>query len=197
MNAVLTRLGVSAELQAFLNLDELQFCYGDDREYFDIGFHIVPTTTNIWLAGSEAATNLIISSSAMNAIAYLCLHSHQYPDLAKLTLLSLGNLPHPAQLKWIRTRWQKRKITLVFNNDLTGRVCDIMVAMGVRGKVCRFRWSSGQVSVWSDSLDLEFNPERLTLNSFQKSAGIRTGIRTRKPSIHNTYLDQLKDEHYK
>jgi len=71
VNEQLITLGVPPELQAFFNLHELYFDYDDTFEYFDFGFHLVPTNSGIWLAGRPLTTDLIITSSAMEAIAFL------------------------------------------------------------------------------------------------------------------------------
>jgi hypothetical protein len=32
---------------------------------------------------------------------------HRYPNLDDLSFIALGNVPHPGQLTWIKSRWQK------------------------------------------------------------------------------------------
>ena len=191
MHSLLTELGVSKELQAYFDIDEPRFDYGDEQEFFGSGFHIVPTTGDLWLAGNYPATELIITSSAMEAIAYMTLNAWRHPVNAVLSFIAIGNLPHARQLNWIRACCQKRKITLVFGNDLLGRLADIVVAAGIRNKALRLYWHDDRVQLYVNNRSFEANPEKLSLNSFEKAAGIRTGIRTRKPAYHNTFLEQL------
>ncbi|MES2108727.1 MAG: hypothetical protein V4577_08275 [Bacteroidota bacterium] len=194
MEDLLTELGVSKELQAFFNITEPLFNYGNDLEYFGSGIHFIPTTSNLWVAGNDMATELVITSSAMEAIAYLSLNTYRYPVTETICFIAIGNLPHAAQLNWIRVNRQKRKITLVFGNDLLGRLTDIAVACGLCNKAVRLCWSDGGVEVFANGKQFKADPELLTLNNFEKAAGVRTGIRTRKPIRHDTFLEQLKHD---
>lgn len=191
MHPLLTELGVSEELQAYFDIDELRFDYGDEQEFFGSGFHIVPTTGDLWLAGNYPASNLIVTSSAMEALAYMALNAWRHPANAVLSFIAIGNLPHTRQLNWIRAYCQKRKITLVFGNDLLGRLADIAVAAGIRNKALSLYWHNGKVQLTMNNNVFEADPENLSLNSFEKAAGFRTGIRTRKPTRHITFLEQL------
>ncbi|MFC0513162.1 hypothetical protein ACFFGT_03085 [Mucilaginibacter angelicae] len=191
MHPLLTELGVSEELQAYFDIDELRFDYGDEQEFFGPGFHLVPTTSDLWLAGNYPATELIITSSAMEALAYMALNAWRHPANTVLSFIAIGNLPHTRQLNWIRAYCQKRKITLVFGNDLLGRLADITVAAGIRNKALRLYWHNGKVQLTMNNTVFEADPEKLSLNSFEKAAGFRTCIRTRKPTRHNTFLEQL------
>jgi hypothetical protein len=192
MHPFLTELGVSQELQAYFDIGELRFDYGDDQEMFGPGFHLVPVTADLWLAGNYPATELIITSSAMEAIAYMVLNAWRHPAGAVLSFIALGNRPHPQQLRWIRDYCQKRKITLVFSNDLTGRLADIVVASGIRNKTVRLRWEKNAVQASLNGAVFQFAPESLSLNAFEKAASVRTGIRTRKPLHHYSFLEQLR-----
>jgi hypothetical protein len=194
MHPLLTALGVSKELQAYFDIDELRFDYGDEQEFFGQGYHIVPTTADLWLAGNYPATELIITSSGMEAIAYMALNAWRHPANAVLSFIAIGNLPHARQLNWIRAYCQKRKITLVFGNDLPGRLADIVVAAGIRNKALRLNWQNGKIQLYLNNTVFEADPEKLSLNSFEKAAGFRTAIRTRKPAHYNTFLEQLTYE---
>jgi hypothetical protein len=112
--------------------------------------------------------------------------------IGSLSLIAVGNLPCRPQLAWMRSYCQKRKITLVFARDLTGRLADITIAAGIRNRRIRLQWKEEQVICKANGATFSASPEVLTLNSFEKAAGFRTGICTRKPNLHNTFLDQLR-----
>ncbi|MFD0764488.1 hypothetical protein ACFQZI_06465 [Mucilaginibacter lutimaris] len=194
MHQLLTKLGVSAELQAFFNDPDGCFSYGNEQEIFGQGFHFVPLTKDIWMKGSYPATELIITSSAMEAIAYMALNAWRHPDASSLSFIAVGLRPQTEQLEWISRYCLKRKITLVFPNDLCGRVADIVVAAGIRQKPVRAVWQQTKVRLYVNSLSLDLAPEKVSLNVFEKAAAVRTAIRTRKPARSNTYLEQLIDE---
>ena len=192
MNALLTKLGVPEKVQRFFNAAELLFCYGEHFEHYGDSFHRVPTTTNLWIAGNEMAREVIVTSTAMETIAFLTINRHRYPDPEILTFLAIGNLAHPGQLNWIRDAFPKRKFTLVFGNDLLGRLADIKVGAGLHGKhVCLLR-SDVRIRITCENRLFEFEQDNLSLNAFEKMSGLRTGIRTHKPKEFNTFLDQLK-----
>lgn len=192
MNPLLTKLGVPTEVQAFFNIHELLFCYGEHFEHFESGLHRVPTTQNLWLAGKELTREVIITSTAMEAIAYSTFNYHRYPDFESLSFIAVGNLPHPGQLNWIRSNYPKRKFTLVFGKDLLGKLADIRVAAGLVNKAIRFLRTDTQIQIKHDNKVYSFGQDSLSLNAFEKAAGLRTGIRTSKPKHFDTYLDQLK-----
>ena len=81
---------VPAEVQALFNIHELLFTYGDNFEHFDTGFHRVPTTQNIWLAGKDLSREVVITSTAMEAIAYLSVNLYRYPDLNALSFIAVA-----------------------------------------------------------------------------------------------------------
>ena len=181
MNPLLTKLGVPKEVQTFFNIDELLFAYGEHFEHFDAGFHRVPTTQNIWLAGKDLSREVIITSTAMEAIAYLSVNLHRYRDLDGLSFIAIGNLAHPGQLSWIKANYPKRKFTLVFGKDLLGKLADIRIAAGLKEKTIRLLHSGIRVQIMCDNKQYGFDQDNLSLNAFEKASGLRTGIRTCKP----------------
>src|SRR5579872_5779193 len=98
MNPILTKLGVPPGVQAFFNAGELMFDYGGHFEHFDFGFHLVPTTPNLFIAGGDMNGELVIASSVMEAIAFFTIMGHRYSNLNVVSAIAIGNLPHPVQL---------------------------------------------------------------------------------------------------
>jgi len=189
----LTELGVPDEIQNFFNCNELRFYYGDDIEEFSNDFHLIPATRNLWMAGEGVGRDVIITSSAIEAISFLTCNKHRFPDFKSLTLVAVGNLPHTEQGIYIKKLYPKRQFTLAFGNDLYGRLADIKIAAGLANKPVRLLYSDAVIRVTFEGLTYEFEYARLSLNAFKKAFGLRTGISTVKPKIHNTFLDQLKN----
>jgi len=192
MNALLTAMGVPAIIQEFFHTEELLFNYGGHYEQYTERFHRVPTTRHLWLAGNDHTHQVIITSSAMEAVAFLTLNRHRYPVLNSITCIAIGNLPHDGQLRWIRSQFPKQKYTLVFGNDLLGILADIRVAAGLKGKMVTFSNREGLITVSFNRVKYQFPEEAISLNAFEKAAAIRTGCRTVKPKVFNSFLDQLK-----
>jgi len=195
MNPLLEKLGVSSELQAFFKSTDCVFDFGDSFEHFGPGFHKVPTTQNVWRTAGETVTNVIISHSAMECLAYLTLNRHRFQLLSALGCVALGNYPYELQLEWVRRTFYRRKFTLVFSNDLVGRVMDIKVMTGLRNKPTRLWLSGDSVIARYHERTLSFAQANLSLHSFEKAFSIRSGIRTRKPLHHLTFLDELTYDH--
>ncbi|MGN8070920.1 hypothetical protein [Mucilaginibacter sp. 22184] len=185
------RLRISPEIQAFFHIADFRFDYGTETEIFQEGLHLVPTTTNAWLAGNQYAPEVIITHSAMEAIAWYVHHSHRYRDPYNLAFVSLGNLPCEEQISWLRRNFARRKFTLVFGNQLLGGLTDIWVASALKGKPALLRWQKEKTGVSFMGRYQEFLETQSSLHAFETAFNIRTGIRTSKPTRHSTYLAQL------
>jgi hypothetical protein len=186
MAAILDQLGVPRNVQLFFTPyftagEYLIFPFGDEQEVFAIDCHRVPTAIHPWVAGDGEL--LFISFSAMEAIAFLSCYAYAYPDFRQLRFIAIGNylteLPVNAG-----------KITLLFGRDILGRLTDIKAAMMIRSKPVALRYEDGLFDVNGH----RFAEPKLSLNAFEKSAGIRSRIRTCKPKGFNTFLEQLKHQ---
>ena len=192
MSEVLIRLGVPPSFLAWFNCaDACEFPYGDAREIFKDRFHKVPTTVNLWFAGHRSASEVVITHSAIEAIAFLSLNTDHYPNLESVSFIATGNLPGMAQLQWIRRNFQKRKFTLVFGNDLLGALTDIKVAAGLKGHGTRIWLSGDVVRIQMKTQQHLFSIPEVSLHAFEKAFGLRMNIRTRKPNRVVNFLDQL------
>jgi hypothetical protein len=195
MNILLTRLGVPLEIQAFFNIDdELSFDYGDQQELFGEGFHVVPSTKNLWLAGGIHATHVVISYSAMEAMAFITLNRYRYPRLEQLAIVAIGNRFYNEQARWIRENFRRRKFVLVFGKDMLGHLTDIKLTAGIKNLPVRIFHSENQFLIYQGSLLRAFDRERISLHAFQEAFSIRPRFRTGKPVQSLTFLDQLKHD---
>jgi hypothetical protein len=192
MSDELTLLGIPSTLQMLFDLRRAVFSYGDSEETFCLSAHFVPSSRNIWIAGNESAREVLIGRSAMEIIAFLSLNLQRYPQPEKLCLIALGNRPGIGQLNWIRKHFKRRKFTLLFEDDLTGRATDIVVAAGLRMQSIYSVWSVRGIIVSCNNRSIRFRPEKLSLNNFELAFSIRTGVRTRKAKKYITFLNQLK-----
>jgi hypothetical protein len=142
------------------------------------------------------STEVIITSNAMEAIAFITANCHRYQSIECLSFAAVGNLPHFSQLRWLKANFKKRKFTLVFGKDILAVLAEIKIAAGLHNKRVAFALSGPAILATLDKRCYEFEQESLSLNVFEKTCGIRTGVRTSKSLNHDTYLDQLRnDEH--
>ncbi|MDB5088220.1 MAG: hypothetical protein JWR09_2214 [Mucilaginibacter sp.] len=195
MNHLLTRLGIPAEIQAFFNVTaDLSFSYGDQDERYVDGIHIVPSTQNLWVAGTQNATCLIITYSVMEAIAFITINRPRYPRLEQLAFVAIGNRLHVNQGEWIRQSFPGRKITLVFGKDLVGHITDIKLSAALKNIPIRIIYKDTEIHVYRNRRLHIFNQEQISLHAFQEAFGIRPRFRTGKPVQSLTFLDQLRHD---
>lgn len=192
MCGTLNTLGVPLQVQKLFNLRETVFDYGDSMEVFNPPAHHVPSSRNIWIAGNDSATEVLIGRSAMDCIAFLSLNLIKYRYPGKLCFIALGNRPLIGQLHWIRSQFIKRKFTLLFEDDLAGRATDIVVMAGLKAHPVGLHWSDASVAITCKGRSIRFSPEQLSLNAFELAFAMRTGVRTRKPIYYPTFLDQMR-----
>ena len=191
MNSLLQELGVPSELQALFNTTDCIFDFGDGYEHFTKDFHRVPTSQNLWRAVPDAVTDVVITHSAMEAIAFMTFNRHLFTAARQVAFAAIGNFPHGLQTGWIRENFRKRKITLVFGNCVLGVTADIKVSAGIRLVPVKIFHEQRTIIIECKGLTRAFEQDTLSLSLFEKAFGIRSGIRTSKPKNHLTYLDQL------
>lgn len=160
----------------------LLFPFGDEAELFSTDFHYVPSTVVPWTTGS--APLVFISFSAMEALAFLSVHHHAYPDFRQLQFIAIGNYLTELVITG-------SKITLIFGSDILGRLTDIKVSLLLRKKNASIFYKGDEFFMINGQT---FKAERLSLNTFETALGIRSGIRTIKPRGFNTFLEQLKHQ---
>ncbi|SEN02381.1 hypothetical protein SAMN05192574_102212 [Mucilaginibacter gossypiicola] len=188
----LTKLGVPPIIQEFFAAEEPFFDFGDQQEHFSEAIHRVPATRNLWTAGNQFARQVIITFSALEAVAFLTLNQANYQNFNELLFIATGARISDRQLKWVRLNLKGREFTLAFGNELIGRITDIKVAATIRNKPVRLYVQAGKVIARLKEQTAVFEEEKLSLYAFETRLGIRTMIRTCKPLNQLTFLDQLK-----
>jgi hypothetical protein len=195
MNRALAGLGIPLEVQAFFNIaGDLTFNYGDQFEFYDAGVHIVPSTQNLWFAGTQNATHLVITYSVMEAMAFITLNRHRYPRLIHLAFVAIGNRLHVEQGEWIRQNFPGRSVTLVFGKDLIGHITDIKLAAAIKNIPIRILYQDGDIHIYRNNCCKVFKQQQVSLHAFQEAFAIRPRFRTGKPVRSLTFLDQLKHD---
>ncbi len=194
MNDDLTKLGVPPKIQQFFALEEPIFDFGNQKEYFSETIHRVPATKNLWMAGNQFARQVIITFSAMEAIALLTLNQSTYQNFDDLLFIATGIRIGNEQMNWIRLNLKGREFTLAFGSELIGRITDIKVAAAIRNKTAKLSFQKGIVTAWLNEKKAVFEEEKLSLYAFENALNVRTKIRTCKPLNQLTFLDELKYE---
>jgi hypothetical protein len=185
MNAYLTRLGIRSEVQEWLephtytdDVGNLCFAYGEDSEIYGLAFHRVPLS-GCWTAGPEHARQVIISSSAMEVIAWL--NCNYTPQIEHFFFVA-GDY---------RRLLRHKKYSFLFGNDLLGRIHDLKAATMLTGHPAEISVITETVQITFRSKRYAIPVEKFSLHAFELLSGFRFGGKTLKPNRHNSWLEQL------
>ncbi|MGZ3943316.1 MAG: hypothetical protein ACXVJB_00165 [Mucilaginibacter sp.] len=187
MNAYLTRLGICPEIQDWLDpyysindAGHLVFDWQTDTEIFALAFHRVPNN-GCWTAGTANGLirQIILCCSAMEGIAWLNHHPVNLDHIQLIATNTFGRLP-------------KANYTIVFADDLLGRIYDLKAAAALAGH-------SVIVSVDQEIVRITFRFRRyqlpfetFSLNAFERISGYRfKNVKSSKPRRHSSWLNQL------
>jgi hypothetical protein len=200
MHAYLTRLGIHPNVQSFFephyhsdSKGNLCFDYGSDLETYGLAFHRVPLTQGCWIAGEQKfARQVIICSSAMEAIAWLNCNSRHQQRMETLLFIATGSQLNAEKLQKFRQRFPQRKYGLLFSDDLLGRVCDLKIAAALAGCPAEVSIFDNNVHINFRNRSFQMDCETFSLHAFDRLCGFRFNIPTRKPKGHTSWLSQLE-----
>ena len=202
MHPYLTRLGVSPEVQAFFEpyysavSGDLLFQQGNYREHFGLAFHRIPSGGDFWLAGElnlSLVDRVVISTSAMDAIAFLHFFGHSLADWENILFIATGVKPTTIQLRWIRDKLGGKHLTLIFPADLPGAVTDLKVAAAFRRMpAAAFLAEKERLKIFFRAKVYEFDQQTFTLSAFERASAYRFKVVTCKPKHGASFLEQLK-----
>lgn len=203
MHPYLDRLGIRSDVQEFFapfyfadDAGNLCFSYGEDFEHYGLGFHKVPMSSGYWLAGNlcfAQVSKLVICASAMEALAWLELNGHRFPDRFSLLFFSAGPSLSDEQISWLRGHFSGKRIVIALGNDLLGRLSAVKLAAGICGlrlQICYLPEEKLQILFRGQSY--LFSPENLSLNALEKLSGFRFRVIISAPKNHNSFFEQLK-----
>lgn len=202
-NHYLTRLGISAEVQALFygtyKTDEesgdIYFEYSEGAtERYSLRFHRLPSVPAFWKAGiqeKKIITEVIIGSSALDIIVYFSKKLSTFSLSSNLLFLASGARLYDFHLNLITTLGKKR-ITLVFDDTFLGRISDIKIAAAILNQPIHFEVVGEQVIIKFKDRKITFNAIDVSLNTFQRAFKIRTScLKTYKPKKLSFLQDQI------
>jgi len=202
MHPFLSRLRVKPEVQKFFKphytldkLGNLVFPYGDLLEHFGFAFHRVPVSEYLWIAGNtnySQVRQVIICSSAMEAISWLNKNYYSFPNTDNLLFLATGAGVQTGHISWIKAHLHRKNFCMVFGSDLLGRIADLKMATGIRSWPVEIYHENHKITVSFRSWTFLFDHEKFSLNAFEKAAGYRFHIPAHKPKGFDSFFDELK-----
>jgi hypothetical protein len=194
MHPFLTKLGIMPAVQDFFEpwytTDEnrnLVFSYGTEAEHFGFAFHRVPAT-GFWQAGDSNRSMIrfvFLCDSAMEAIAYFSLNFHAFRQTEQCLFIA-GNPD---------LELAGRSCSLVFGNDLLGRVRDLKTAAAIRRLPLAISLTGETVRIRFRQKNYTVQQHLFSLNAFEQLSGFRFGVRLSKSKTADSWLEQLKIHH--
>jgi len=203
MHPYLTRLGVRLEVQEFFSpflysdeFGDLYFPYSVGAEHYGLGFHRLPLSCGCWLAGNlelMQVSQVIVCASAMEAVAWLALHAHEFADWHSLLFFSAGGAVHPEHIHWLRENCRDKRVFFACGNDLLGRLSVLKLAAGLCGFTLQVRClAEEKVQIRFRGQDYLFSPENLSIHALEKVSGFRFRVVTSAAKNYNSFFEQLK-----
>ncbi|HVW15839.1 MAG TPA: hypothetical protein VHB54_18555 [Mucilaginibacter sp.] len=202
MHPFLTKLGIRTEVQEYFapwyDTDpsgNLVFPYGRQYEIYSMAFHAIPTTESCWQVGNSdlaCIREVFICGSAMEAITWLHIHYSAFTGTDTLLFLSTGNKPGPEHFRFLADKAKSRRISLLFGNDLLGKVCDLKTAAELHRQPAAVSAGDEQATVIFRNKNYTFSYDTFSLNAFEKASNYYFKLRTLKPKGFNTWLDLLE-----
>ncbi|MBS1532758.1 MAG: hypothetical protein JSU01_20820 [Bacteroidetes bacterium] len=201
MHPYLVKLGVHTEVQVFFDpyfsndpSGNLSFAYGDTCEVFGLAWHKIPASGNLWITGSPDSPTIrhvIICSSAMEAIAWLHCHHTMIACSDQLCFVATGVSLLASKLKQLSATFAGKRCSLLFSDDILGRVFDLKIAAAIRSQPVEVTLDGDRVKVEFRAAQYLLSADQFSLNAFEKLAAFRFHVQTLKPKGALTWLDRL------
>ena len=203
MHPYLTRLGVRVEVQQYFEpfyvSDEagnLCFWYGEVYEHFGFGFHRVPLSSDLWLAGNlnfSQVRQVIVSGCALDAVSWLNKKAVYLSHTENLLFIATGAGLQTEHICWINEHLDGKAFCLIYGNGLLGSLASVKLAAGLRRMPLKiFIDGAERISVSFRSRNFSFSQDNFSLHAFEKAAKFRFGIRCDQPKDQPAFFDELK-----
>ncbi|WP_162056008.1 DUF3991 domain-containing protein [Pontibacter pamirensis] len=167
----------------------------DLRNY---GFKSVAAGSNrqsgMWIAdfaGSQARTrNVFFAENPIDAMSFYQLRRKEM-DMQSAVFVSFGGGISKNQVRLALEHWPQAAKRTLFDNDYQGRVYDIVLATAIAGKESSFRKESDSLHFTVNEKKFEIPVSTLSLRTFERESGIRSGLHVHKASGAKDFNDLI------
>jgi len=153
-------------------------------ECWSADLHLVPASTGIWLAYEGFPVqirHLFLAHSAADILCF-CHHFQSWLKISdNVAFAALGLVASNFQINLLKIQFVNAKVHTLFDAGITGRVSDCKVAFWLKGTKATFITDGELIHISHYRNRFTIPVEAFSLNRFEKTVGIRSGIRTHKP----------------
>ncbi|SDF94138.1 hypothetical protein SAMN05421827_102195 [Pedobacter terrae] len=153
-------------------------------EYWSADLHLVPSSGGIWLASNGfpvQVRHLFLSHSAADILCFC----HHFPSWLRISdsvaFVALGLKASYSQIDQLKRQFFNAKVHTLFDAGITGRVTDCKVALWIKGTNATFIAADELIHINYSRNRFRIPIDVFSLSRFEKTIGIRSGIRTHKP----------------
>lgn len=126
-------------------------------------------------------THIILAPNPAAADNHIARHSHSFSNPEGLWFFCYGNQPTQHQISSMLASVHKKKIILLYEDDLLGRVAAIKIACWIKGRDVQLKYERPEMILIRFNGHQHYFPEhQLSLSRFEKRTGLRTQIKTYK-----------------
>jgi len=153
-------------------------------ECWSAGLHLVPVSTGIWLAyeGFPVQIRHLFLAHSVADILCFCHHFQSWLKISdNVAFAALGLIASNSQISFLKHQFFNAKVHTLFDAGITGRVSDCKVALWIKGTDATFIADDDFIHIDHRRNRFVIPIEAFSLNRFEKTVGIRSGIRTHKP----------------
>jgi hypothetical protein len=129
----------------------------------------------------DQSTHVFIASSKSAAITHMAGHRHSFPNPGRLWFFYYGHLPTQTEIVSILPSLHKKKIILLHEDDLLGKIAAIKIACWLKEREVQITYQKSElIKIHFNSKTYHFPEHKLSLNRFEKLSGLRSQIKTWK-----------------
>jgi|GEM_PF-4899531 len=129
------------------------------------------------------ARHLFVANHITDLISYVRSRPYRFPAKIDFVFASLGNIPNQDQMEYLRKRFPKAKLELLFGGDMVDRITSCSVALWFNQKRCTFSYRNGHIQFRFKGMVFSIAEGDFSLNRFERFTKLRLGARVHRLPI--------------
>jgi hypothetical protein len=126
-------------------------------------------------------THIILAPSAPAANTHMARHHHSFSHPERLWFFCYGNLPSQRQIANLLPILHNKKVILLYEDDLLGRIATIKIACWLKRRDVQISYQPSETfQICFNGKCYHFPEHKLSLSNFEKYTGLRSRIKAHK-----------------